>query len=125
MGISAHRRAPSGGQPGAPCHWAPDRPRAGRRHAPDRAARRHRPGAAAAGGARASRRRMSLEALLPLVLLLLLAVAAYVLVAHWTGSRRTALGIAAGTIVSADDSIIRAPTLRSERLGLAGRCDQL
>jgi CRISPR-associated exonuclease Cas4 len=27
--------------------------------------------------------------------------------------------------VSADDSLIRAPTLRSERLGLVGRCDHL
>ena len=35
------------------------------------------------------------------------------------------LGIGEGTIVSADDSLIRAPTLRSERLGLVGRCDHL
>lgn len=68
---------------------------------------------------------MSFEALPPLVLLLLLAVAAYVLLARWTGSRRAALGIAEGTVVSADDSLIRALTLRSERLGLVGRCDHL
>ena len=69
---------------------------------------------------------MSIESLLPLVLmLLLLAVAAYVLLARWTASRRTALGISEGTVVSADDSLIRAPTLRSERLGLVGRCDHL
>jgi hypothetical protein len=61
----------------------------------------------------------------PLVLLLLLAVAAYVLLARWTASRRAVLGIAEGTVVSADDSIIRAPTMRSERLGLVGRCDHL
>jgi len=68
---------------------------------------------------------VSVESLLPLVLLLLLAVAAYVLLARWTGTRRAALGIAEGTVVSADDSVIRAPTLRSERLGLVGRCDHL
>lgn len=65
---------------------------------------------------------MSVEVLL---LLLALAVAAYVLLARWTGSRRAALGIPDGTIVSADDALIRAPTLRSERLGLVGRCDHL
>jgi hypothetical protein len=63
---------------------------------------------------------MSVEVLL---LLLALAVAAYILLARWTGSRRAALGIPNGTIVSADDALIRAPTLRSERLGLVGRCD--
>ena len=68
---------------------------------------------------------MSFEPLLPLVFLLLLAVAAYVLLARWTASRRAELGIAEGAIVSADDSIIRAPTLRSERLGLRGRCDHV
>ncbi len=60
-----------------------------------------------------------------LLLVLLLAVAAYVLLARWTRSRRLAMGIGEGTIVSADDSVIRAPTLRSERLGLVGRCDHL
>ncbi len=60
-----------------------------------------------------------------LLLALLLAAAAYVLLARWTRSRRSALGIAEGTLVSADDSLIRAPTLRSERLGLVGRCDHL
>lgn len=61
----------------------------------------------------------------PLLLVLALAVAAYVLLARWVRSRRAALGISQGTIVSADDSLIRAPTLRSERLGLVGRCDHL
>ena len=60
-----------------------------------------------------------------LLLALALAVAAYVLLAQWTRSRRRALGIAKGAIVSADDSLVRAPTLRSERLGLVGRCDHL
>ena len=60
-----------------------------------------------------------------LLLALLLAVAAYILLARWTRSRRRALGIAEGTIASADDSLVRAPTLRSERLGLVGRCDHL
>ena len=56
---------------------------------------------------------------------LLLAVAAYVLLAGWARGRRAALGIAVGTIASADDSLTRAPTLQSERLGLVGRCDHL
>ncbi len=60
-----------------------------------------------------------------LVLALALTAAAYVLLARWTRRRRLVLGIAEGTIVSADDSLIRAPTLRSERLGLVGRCDHL
>ena len=60
-----------------------------------------------------------------LLLALVLAVTAYVLLARWTRRRRGALGIAEGTIVSADDSLIRAPTLRSDRLGLVGRCDHL
>jgi CRISPR-associated exonuclease Cas4 len=68
---------------------------------------------------------MSFEAPQPLVLLLLLAVAGYVLLARGTASRRAALGIGDGTIVSADDSLIRASTPRSERLGLVGRCDHL
>jgi CRISPR-associated exonuclease Cas4 len=59
-----------------------------------------------------------------LLLCLVLAVAAYLL-ARWTRHRRSALGIADGVVVSADDSLIRAPTLRSERLGLVGRCDHL
>lgn len=65
---------------------------------------------------------MSVESLL---IFLALVVAAYVLLARWTRTRRVALGIAEGSVVSADDSVIRAPTLRSERLGLVGRCDHL
>jgi CRISPR-associated protein Cas4 len=60
-----------------------------------------------------------------LLLALALAVAAYVLLARWVRRRRAALGISQGRIVSADDSLIRAPTLRSARLGLVGRCDHL
>jgi hypothetical protein len=60
-----------------------------------------------------------------LLLCLMLAVAAYVLLARWTRHRRSALGIADGMVVSADDSLSRAPTLRSARLGLVGRCDHL
>ena len=47
------------------------------------------------------------------------------LLARWRRRRRASLGIAAGAIVSADDSLVRSPTLRSERLGLVGRCDHL
>ncbi|HZS01506.1 MAG TPA: CRISPR-associated protein Cas4 [Chloroflexota bacterium] len=60
-----------------------------------------------------------------LLLCLVLAVATYALLARWTRHRRRALGIGDGVLVSADDSLIRAPTLRSERLGLVGRCDHL
>ena len=60
-----------------------------------------------------------------LVLALVLTAAAYILLVRWTRRRRRALGIGEGTIVSADDSLIRAPTLRSARLGLVGRCDHL
>jgi hypothetical protein len=60
-----------------------------------------------------------------LLLCLMLAVAAYVVLAPWTRSRRSALGIADGTVVSADDSIGRAPTRYCVRLGLVGRCDHL
>ncbi len=60
-----------------------------------------------------------------LLLCLVLAVAAYVVLACWTRNRRSALGITDGVVVSADDSLIRAPTLRSARLGLVGRCDHL
>lgn len=60
-----------------------------------------------------------------LLLVLILSVAAYLLLGHWSRSRRSALGIVAGRVVSADDSLIRAPTLRSDRLGLVGRCDHL
>jgi hypothetical protein len=59
---------------------------------------------------------MSAELLLPV---LLLAVAAHIFLARWTRSRRRALGIAEGKIVSADDSVIRAPTLGHTRLGRA------
>ena len=59
------------------------------------------------------------------VLALVLTAAAYILLVRWTRRRRRALGIGEGTIVSADDSLIRAPTLRSARLGLVGRCDHL
>ena len=41
------------------------------------------------------------------------------------GAAAARLGIAGGAIVSADDLLVRAPTLRSERLGLVGRCDHL
>jgi CRISPR-associated exonuclease Cas4 len=60
-----------------------------------------------------------------LALALVVAVAAYILMGRWARRRRGALGIGAGALVSADDSLSRSPTLRSARLGLAGRCDHL
>jgi CRISPR-associated exonuclease Cas4 len=64
--------------------------------------------------------------LLPLLLALLLGAAvASALLARWARRRRRALGIAGGEVVAADDSRLGSPTLRSERLGLVGRCDHL
>lgn len=60
-----------------------------------------------------------------LMLALIRTTAAYVLLARWTRRRRRVLGIDEGRIVSADDSMTHAPTLRSERLGLVGRCDHV
>ena len=67
---------------------------------------------------------VSAEGLL-LVLALALAAAAWVVLARWTRRTRAGLGLAGGAIVAADDSRLRSPTLRSERLGLVGRCDHL
>jgi len=61
----------------------------------------------------------------PLVLLLIALVLLYVCVARWTRGERTALGLNNEVIVSADDSAVGAPTLRSTRYGLVGRPDQL
>lgn len=56
---------------------------------------------------------------------LVLLVAAFLALAWWTRRQRTALGLARGTIISADDSQLGSPTIRSARLGLVGRCDHL
>jgi len=61
----------------------------------------------------------------PLVLLLIALVLLYVWVARLTRGERTALGLNNEVIVSADDSAVGAPTLRSTRYGLVGRPDQL
>lgn len=60
-----------------------------------------------------------------LLVLLALGMAAYLVLVRWSRDRRVSLGLDTGVIVSADDSMIRAPTLCSERLGLVGRCDHL
>jgi len=65
---------------------------------------------------------VSVERLLPI---LFAATVAYILLGRWSRRRRIELGIDAGAVVSADDSLVRAPTLRSTRLGLVGRCDHL
>ncbi len=59
------------------------------------------------------------------LLLLILAMAAYVLVGRRTARERSALGIPSATIVAADDARLGASTLRSKRLGLVGRPDHL
>ena len=61
----------------------------------------------------------------PLVLLLIALVLFYVCMARWTRGERTALGLTNEVIVSADDSALGTPTLRSARYGLVGRPDQL
>ena len=58
-------------------------------------------------------------------MLLALALAAWALLTWWSRRQRARLGLDGGVIISADDSALGAPTLRSERLGLVGRCDQL
>jgi CRISPR-associated protein Cas4 len=60
-----------------------------------------------------------------LILLLVLAMAAYVLLGRWERRQRAGLGLPVGHIVAADDSAVASPALRSERLGLVGRPDQL
>lgn len=60
-----------------------------------------------------------------LLLLVTFALVAYVLLGRWSRRHRVLLGIADGEIVSADDSFTGSPSLHSERLGLAGRCDHL
>jgi hypothetical protein len=59
------------------------------------------------------------------LLLLILAMAAYVFVGRRTARERLALGIPSATIVAADDARLGASTLRSRRLGLVGRPDHL
>jgi hypothetical protein len=58
-------------------------------------------------------------------LLLIGAVLLYVCLGRWTRRERSALGLSNEVIVSADDSALRTPTLRSARYGLVGRPDQL
>lgn len=53
------------------------------------------------------------------------AAVACLLLARWSRVRRGAIGLGDGDIISTDDSIVHAPTLRSELLGLVGRCDHL
>jgi CRISPR-associated protein Cas4 len=60
-----------------------------------------------------------------LVLLLALAVLAYVLLGRWRWRQRAILGLEDGAIVAADDTDLGSPTLRSDRLGLVGRPDHL
>jgi CRISPR-associated exonuclease Cas4 len=60
-----------------------------------------------------------------LFLLLIGAVLLYVLVGQWTRGERSALGLSREVIVSADDSALGTPTLRSARYGLVGRPDQI
>ena len=60
-----------------------------------------------------------------LALLLALGALAYVVLGLLQARRRKSIGLTGSTVVAADDSHIGSPTLRSERLGLAGRPDHL
>jgi len=57
--------------------------------------------------------------------ILLASIIAYLLLTRWSHGLRARLGIAEGSIISADDSHLHASDLHSERLGLVGRCDHL
>jgi CRISPR-associated exonuclease Cas4 len=60
-----------------------------------------------------------------LFLLLVLAIVAYLIVGRYHRAARKTLGLGRGELAYADDSILRRPTLRSERRLLAGRPDLL
>jgi CRISPR-associated exonuclease Cas4 len=60
-----------------------------------------------------------------LLLLLVGAVLLYVCLGRWTRRERSELGLSNEVIISADDSALGTPTLRSTRYGLVGRPDQL
>jgi hypothetical protein len=49
------------------------------------------------------------------LLVLLVAIAVYILVGRWTKAERSQLGVDHHTIVAADDTSLGARTLRSER----------
>ena len=60
-----------------------------------------------------------------LILLLAAAVLLYVWLSRWSRAERATLGLDDGVVVSADDSTLGAPLLRSKRYGLVGRPDQV
>jgi len=59
------------------------------------------------------------------VLLLVAVVLAYAALGALQRHRRASIGLSGSTVVAADDSRLGSPTLRSERLRLVGRPDQL
>jgi CRISPR-associated protein Cas4 len=59
------------------------------------------------------------------VVLLVLAIVIYVVLRLWATNQRQSLGLEDGAVVAADDSELGLVTLRSERLGLVGRPDQI
>src|SRR5206468_9768164 len=59
------------------------------------------------------------------LVLLALAVVTYVVLRRWATERRRLLGLEDGELIGADDSDLGLVTLRSERLGLVGRPDQI
>jgi CRISPR-associated exonuclease Cas4 len=60
-----------------------------------------------------------------LILLLAVAIVTYLVLGRLQSGRRASLGLANAAVLAADDSAIRSPTLRSDRLGLIGRPDHL
>lgn len=63
--------------------------------------------------------------LITLIGLLLICAATYLALTAWGSRQRGSLGLRGGRVTAADDSRLRSPTLRSERLGLVARPDQV
>jgi CRISPR-associated exonuclease Cas4 len=59
------------------------------------------------------------------VVLLVLVIVIFLVLRRWATSQRQSLGLEDGAVVAADDSERGLVTLRSERLGLVGRPDQI
>ena len=63
--------------------------------------------------------------LVAVVVVLALALLVYLVLALWSRHQERGLGLVGGDLVASDDSSFQVPTLRSDRLGLVGRPDQL
>ena len=68
---------------------------------------------------------MDSTSMIALILLIALAIVAYVLLGRWDHRQRARIGLPPASIVAADDTALTSPSLRSEQLGLVGRPDHL